>query len=101
LSAPGRAAAGIHMPYVAAAVIYDSSLFGATASIIGQSYRYEVPPALGALNFTSHSFDFPKYIVPICPFTMAFRLVHCGRDGKGAGDPRLYPMDIGHDFMSR
>jgi Tol biopolymer transport system component len=92
---------GIHMPYVAAALVYDSSLFGATAPILGQSYRVEVTPTFGTLNFTTVLADFRKYIVPIRPFTIALRLTHYGRYGKGADDSRMYPMYIGYDSMVR
>jgi hypothetical protein len=94
-------APGIHMPHVAAALVYDSSLFGATAPILGQSYRFEVTPTFGTLNFTTVLADFRKYIVPVRPFTLAFRLTHYGRYGSGAEDMRLYPLYIGYDMMIR
>ncbi len=94
-------AAGLHMPHVAAALVYDSSLFGATAPILGQSYRLEVTPTFGTLNFTTILADFRKYIVPVRPFTLAFRLTHYGRYGSGGDDPRFYPLFLGYDSLIR
>ncbi len=89
------------MPHVAAALVYDSSLFGATAPILGQSYRFEVTPTFGTLNFTTVLADYRKYFVPLRPFTLAFRVTHYGRYGSGAEDPRMYPLYIGYDMMIR
>jgi hypothetical protein len=94
-------AKGLHMPHVAAALVYDSSLFGATAPILGQSYRFEVTPTFGTLNFTTVLADIRKYIVPIRPITLAFRLTHYGRYGGGADDPRFYPLYLGYDMLLR
>jgi len=92
---------GIHMPFVSAALVYDTSLFGATGPIIGQSYRFEYSPTFGTLNYHTWLADYRKYIVPMKPFTLAFRAMHYGRYGKGADDSRLYPMFIGYDTMIR
>lgn len=94
-------AKGLHMPHVAVALVYDSSLFGATAPILGQSYRLEVTPTFGTINFTTILADYRKYIVPIRPFTLAFRLTHYGRYGSGADDPRFYPLYLGYDSLIR
>jgi hypothetical protein len=92
---------GIHMGNVGAAVVYDSALFGATAPIIGQSYRVEVSPSFGTLNYYNFTADYRKYLVPVKPFTLAFRFMHYGRYGKGADDSRLWPMYIGYDMLVR
>jgi Tol biopolymer transport system component len=94
-------APGIYMPYVGAALVYDSSLFGATAPIVGQSYRFEITPTFGTLTYTSALADFRKYIVPVKPFTLAVRLVGYGRFGKDATDERLWPMYLGYENMVR
>ncbi|MCX6561371.1 MAG: peptidase S9, partial [Candidatus Aminicenantes bacterium] len=94
-------AAGIFMPYIGAALVYDSSLFGATAPIIGQSYRFEITPAFGTLSYVSALADFRKYVVPVKPFTLAFRAIAYGRFGKDATDYRLWPMYLGYETMVR
>ncbi len=95
------AADGLHMPFVSAALVYDTSLFGATGPIIGQSYRFEVSPTFGTLNYTTLLADFRKYVVPIKPFTLAFRVLHYGRYGAGGSDDRLYPMYLGYGTLIR
>ena len=92
---------GIHMPFLSAAMIYDTSLFGATGPVLGQSYRLEVAPTFGTLNYTTLLADFRKYIVPVKPFTLAFRIIHYGRYGIGADDSRLYPMYLGYGTLVR
>jgi len=92
---------GIHMAYAAGSLVYDSSLMGATAPIIGQSYRVEVSPTFGTLNYYSVIADYRKYIMPVKPFTLAFRFMHYGRYGKDADDDRLWPMFLGYDWYIR
>jgi WD40 repeat protein len=92
---------GLHMPFLSAALVYDTSLFGATGPVIGQSYRLEVAPTFGTLNYTTLLADFRKYIVPVKPFTLAFRILHYGRYGFGADDSRLYPMFLGYGTLVR
>jgi Tol biopolymer transport system component len=92
---------GLHMAYVSAALVYDSSLNGATAPILGQSYRLEISPTVGSLNYYSILADYRKYFMPVKPFTLAIRVMHYGRYGKGADDDRLYPMFLGYDWNIR
>jgi len=87
--------------YVGAALVYDSSLFGATSPLLGQSYRLEVTPYLGSLTYVQLLADYRKYIVPLRPFTLAFRLMHYGRYGQGAEDDRLWPLYIGYESLLR
>jgi Tol biopolymer transport system component len=89
------------MAYVGAALVYDTSFYGATAPIIGQSYRLEVAPTVGTVNYLSILADYRKYIMPVRPFTLAFRFMHFGRYGKGGDDERLWPMYIGYDWYVR
>lgn len=91
----------LFMPYVGAALVYDSSLFGATAPVVGQSYRLEVTPTFGTLKYTTVLADYRKYIVPVKPFTLAARLVYYGRYGMGSSDDRLWPMYLGYETTVR
>ncbi len=92
---------GLAMAYASAALVYDSAFFGATAPILGQSYRLEASPTVGSLKFNSLLADFRKYLMPVKPFTLAFRALTYGRYGKGADDERLYPMFLGYDTLVR
>jgi Tol biopolymer transport system component len=98
---------GLNLAQASAALIYDNSLFGATAPMIGQRYRLEVTPTGGSLNYVGVLADFRKYFMPVRPFTLAFRGMHFGRYGGGADDPVLgdtflgYPSLVrGYDFNS-
>ncbi len=87
--------------YVGAALVYDSSIFGAASPLLGQSYRLDVTPYAGSLNYTQVLADYRKYVVPVRPFTLAFRLMHYGRYGKGGEDERLWPLYIGYESLLR
>ncbi len=92
---------GLYLFNSAAALVYDTANYGATAPIVGQSYRLEVAPTFGSLNYYSVLGDFRKYVMPIRPFTLAFRAMHYGRYGSGADDQRLWPMFLGYDWYIR
>ncbi len=94
-------APGLAMGYVSAALVYDSAIFGATAPVVGQSYLVEVMPTLGSITYTSVLGDYRRYIMPVKPFTLAARLLHYGRYGKGADDERLWPLYLGYETLVR
>jgi len=87
--------------YVSAALVYDSSIFGACAPIIGQSYLVQVQPTFGNLNFVTLMADYRRYFMPVKPFTLAFRVLHYGRYGGGANDNRLWPLFLGYETLVR
>lgn len=91
LPAPGSLDLGVG----SAALVYDNSFFGATSPILGQRYRLEVSPTVGALNFVGVLGDYRRYIMPARPFTFATRLLHYGRYAKDGEDPRLQPLFLG------
>ncbi len=91
----------IGFAYSTAALVYDSSIFGATAPILGQSYILELTPTVGSIDYLGAMVDFRKYFMPAKPFTLAFRALHYGRWGKGGEDSRLYPVYIGYDTFVR
>ncbi|MGZ5498042.1 MAG: hypothetical protein ACXWHI_04925, partial [Candidatus Aminicenantales bacterium] len=47
-------------------------------------------------TFTTFLADFRKYIMPVKPFTLAFRALHMGRYGKDSEDTRFYPLYIAY-----
>ncbi len=89
-------APGFGYGYLSAGLVYDSGIFGATSPIIGQSYVIALTPSLGAMTMTDLTADFRKYLMPVKPFTLAFRALHYGRYGKDAEDSRLYPIYIAY-----
>jgi outer membrane protein assembly factor BamA len=42
--------------------------------------------------FATITADYRKYVMPVRPFTVATRVMHIGRYGPGANDPRLLPL---------
>jgi Tol biopolymer transport system component len=88
--------------FFTAAYVYDSSFFGATAPILGQSYRIEFTPYFGGnLNFSAFLADYRRYFMPVRPFTLAFRILHYGRYGTNAIDDRFYPLFLGYETLLR
>ena len=94
-------APSLHFGFADAALVYDTSVFGLTSPILGQSYRIEVSPYIGSINFTNVIADFRKYIMLSRPFSLGFRFLHYGRYGSGADDSRLYPIFLGYETLVR
>ena len=84
-----------------AALVYDSSVFGATSPIIGQRYRFEYSQVAGSLLYSGVLADYRKYFMPARPFTFAIRGLHYGRYGRDGEDVRLSPLYIGYPGMVR
>ena len=82
--------------YATAGYYYDTGMFGATSPILGQNLGLSVQQALGSVTFTTAVADFRKYIMPVKPFTLAFRALHMGRYGKSSEDTRFYPLYIAY-----
>jgi len=91
----------MHFATAHAAMVYDSSFFGAASPILGQRYRFEVSPSTGSFTYFTVLADYRKYVMPVRPFTLAFRFMHYGRYGSGAEDPRFYPLFIGYSDLVR
>jgi Tol biopolymer transport system component len=85
----------------AAALVYDTSVFGATSPVLGQRYRLEVAPVAGSVNFTNLLADYRRYFMPVQFFTIATRVMHYGRYGSDSEDPRLTPLFIGYPTLVR
>jgi WD40-like Beta Propeller Repeat/Peptidase of plants and bacteria len=84
-----------------AALVFDTTNFGATSPVHGQRYRLEAAPAIGTIGFTSMLADYRRYFMPVPFYTIAVRAVHYGRYGGDAEDPRLLPVYIGHPSLVR
>ena len=95
------APSSLDLGVASAALVYDNSFFGATSPILGQRYRFEVSPTVGALNYVGVLGDFRRYFMPARPFTFATRLLHYGRYAKDGEDPRLQPLFLGQAGLVR
>ncbi len=89
-------APGFGYGYLSAGLVYDSGIFGATSPILGQSYVISAMPSLGGVTMVDLTADFRKYLMPLRPFTLAFRALHYGRYGKDSEDERFYPLYIAY-----
>lgn len=85
----------------AAALVFDNSIFGATSPIAGQRYRFEAGGNFGSLDFVTALADFRRYFLVARPFTFAARLLHYGRYGADAEDPRIQPLFLGDPGLVR
>jgi Tol biopolymer transport system component len=86
---------------VTAALVSDTSIFGATGPVLGHRARMEVSPAFGDLRFTSVVADARHYVMPFTPVTIAGRLLHIGRYGTDAESLRLSPLYLGYPGLVR
>jgi outer membrane protein assembly factor BamA len=84
-----------------AALVFDTSNFGATSPVAGTRYRLEVAPAFGEIGYTGVLADFRRYFMPATFYTFATRVMHYGRYGGGGEDQRLFPLFIGYPNLVR
>ena len=84
-----------------AALVYDTSVFGATGPILGQRYRFEYTQMAGSLLYSGVLADYRRYFLPARPFTIAVRGLHYGRYGRDGEDERLSPLFIGYPGLVR
>ena len=84
-----------------AALVWDTSTFGATSPVSGQRYRFEAAPAFGTISFVNALVDYRRYIMPVPFFTVAARVMADGRYGSGAEDSRLAAMYLGYPTLVR
>jgi Tol biopolymer transport system component len=91
----------VHLAQAGVALVYDNSLFGITGPILGQRYRLEWGLNTGTLDYHTALADYRKYLMPVRPVTLAFRMMHYGRYGASADDNFFYPLNLGYDGLVR
>jgi len=94
-------AAPLTLANTSAALVFDTSNFGATSPVQGQRYRLEATPTFGSIDFTSLLADYRRYFMPAPFYTIAVRAMHYGRYGSGAEDQRLFPLFVGYPNLVR
>jgi hypothetical protein len=92
---------GLRLFEGATAFVHDASIFGATSPILGHRHRIEVSPTRGDIDYTGLLVDSRAYLMPVRPFTFAFRALHYGRYGSGGEDARLQPLFLGYSNLVR
>jgi dipeptidyl aminopeptidase/acylaminoacyl peptidase len=96
-----NSAPGLRLGQIGAAFVRDTASFGATGPILGNRVRFEVQPTFGDLTMTEVTFDYRRYIMPVTPVTLAARVLHVGRYGRGGEDLRLFPLFLGYPSLVR
>jgi Tol biopolymer transport system component len=91
----------VYLGEAGTALAYDTSIMGATAPVMGQRYRLELTQTAGTLTYAGALVDYRRYVMPVRPFTFAFRGLHYGRYGSGGEDPRLAPLYVGYPGLVR
>jgi Tol biopolymer transport system component len=91
----------IYLGEATAALVYDSSISGATGPLVGRRYRFEYSQMAGTLTYGGVLADYRRYFMPIRPFTFAVRGLHYGRYGSDAEDSRLTPLFLGYQGLVR
>jgi Tol biopolymer transport system component len=91
----------LNLGTAAAALVYDTSIFGGTSPVKGRRYRLELGGTAGGLGYGSLLGDFRQYYQIARPLSIAGRMLYTGRFGGDARDPRLQDLFIGHDSLVR
>jgi len=91
----------LNLGEASAALVHDTSIFGATSPIRGSRGRFEVSQSMGTLQYTGLLGDGRAYFMPVRPFTFAFRGLYYGRYGRDGEDQRLPTMFLGYPGLVR
>ncbi len=83
------------------ALVYDTSLFGGTSPVRGQRYRLQIGASGGSFFFSTVLADYRHYFPLMRPLSLAVRVLHYGRYGAGANDPRLQDYFLGFPTLVR
>ncbi len=84
-----------------AALVFDNAVLGPTGPVVGQRYRLEATPHAGTIQLLTALGDYRRYVMPFQPVTLAGRLLHFGRYGGDADDPRLARLFLGFPSLVR
>jgi Tol biopolymer transport system component len=91
----------LNLGQASTALVYDTSIFGATSPIRGSRYRVEYSQSAGGLTYSGVLVDGRTYLMPVRPFTFAFRGLYFGRYGSDADDSRLPTLYLGYPGLVR
>jgi Tol biopolymer transport system component len=91
----------LNLAEASTALVFDTSIFGATSPIRGSRYRLEVSQSGGSLNYTGLLADVRTYLMPKRPYTIALRGMYYGRLGPDAEDGNLPALFLGYPGLVR
>jgi Tol biopolymer transport system component len=76
----------------AAALVHDTTVFGATGPTMGERYRASIGTTVGDLMITTANGDYRRYFAPTDRLTIAGRVQQVSRLGRDVADPRVLPL---------
>jgi Tol biopolymer transport system component len=91
----------LYLAQARAALVHDTSFFGATSPLYGGRYRLEVGRTSGSLNYVTALADWRRYFMPVEPLTVGVRALHYGRFGEDSEDDQLVDLYAGHPEFVR
>ncbi|HJR60596.1 MAG TPA: BamA/TamA family outer membrane protein [Vicinamibacterales bacterium] len=91
----------LNLGQASAALVYDTSIFGATSPIRGSRYRLEYSQSAGSLTYSGLLADVRTYVMPVRPVTFALRGLYYGRYGSDSENERLPAMYLGYAGLVR
>jgi Tol biopolymer transport system component len=91
----------LYLAQARAALVHDTSFFGATSPLYGARYRLEIGRTAGSLHYVTALADWRRYYMPAEPFTIAVRALHYGRYGQDAENDQLVDLYAGHPEFVR
>jgi Tol biopolymer transport system component len=89
----------LNLGMVSSALVFDTSIFGATSPIRGSRYRLELDQTVGDLHYGAALADYRTYIMPVRPLTFAVRGMYYGRYGRDAESSLLTPVFLGYWYV--
>ena len=91
----------LNLGEASSALVYDTSIFGATSPIRGSRYRMEFSQSAGSLTYSGVLADLRTYLMPVKPYTLALRGMYYGRFGENAEDGQLPALFLGYPGLVR
>ncbi|MFO7932514.1 MAG: hypothetical protein R6U78_00395 [Bacteroidales bacterium] len=91
---------GNHYHNLEIAYVTDNSFFGMTSPMLGGRSRYQLSKYFGMVDYYTILLDYRKYLY-VKPFSLAFRIYHYGRYGKGSDSDVVSPIYMGYPWLIR
>ena len=91
----------LNLGTVSSALVFDTSVFGATSPIRGSRYRLQLDQSAGDLSYRTALADYRTYLMPVRPLTIALRGMYYGRYGRDSENSLLTPVFLGYPELVR
>ena len=91
----------LNLVEASSALVFDTSIMGATSPIRGTRYRLEFSQSGGDLTYSGILADARTYLMPVRPYTIALRGMYYGRVGQDAENGLLPALFLGYPGLVR